>query len=67
MAKEKTTGGWANLNGVSEDEGVSCALNDMNCLAGQKEKEYGLNDMNAVTEDEGVSCALNDMNCRGGK
>ncbi len=66
MEKKKiVSSGWGNLNGVSEDEGVSCALGDMNCLAGQEQKDYRLNDMNAVSDNEGVSCALGDMNCIG--
>ena len=65
MAKEKKPIlGWANVNGISEEDDRTCALNDMNCLDTQEEKTYALTDMNAATGDDST-CALVDMNCLG--
>ena len=65
MAKEKKPIlGWANINGISDDDDRTCALNDMNCLGTQEEKVYGITDMNAVGGDD-TTCALIDMNCLG--
>ena len=66
MAKEKKPIlGWANINGISDDDDRTCALNDMNCLGTQEEKVYGITDMNAVGSDDDTTCALTDMNCLG--
>ena len=53
MAKEKKPIlGWANVNGISEEDDRTCALNDMNCLDTQEEKTYALTDMNAADGDD---------------
>jgi hypothetical protein len=66
MANEKKSGlGWGNVNGMSAEDDRTCALNDMNCLETQEEKNYGLTDMNAVGKDDDTTCALDDMNCLG--
>ena len=39
MEKEKKPIlGWGNMNGISEEDDRTCALNDMNCLETQEEK-----------------------------
>ena len=65
MAKETKTGlGWGNINGISAEDDRTCALNDMNCLDTQEEKNYALTDMHAAAGDDST-CALVDMNCLG--
>jgi len=59
---EKKDLGLTNMNGMTNEEGKTCGLNDMNCL-GEEEKKSGLNDMNGMTEEDGKACSLNDMNC----
>lgn len=66
MAKEtKSSLGLNNMNGISTDDDRTCALNDMNCLDNQEQKNYQLSDMNAVGKDDDTTCALDDMNCLG--
>ena len=65
MAKETKTGlGWGNINGISAEDDRTCALNDMNCLDTQEEKNSALTDKNAAAGDDST-CALVDMNCLG--
>lgn len=64
--KIKSSLGITNMNGITSDDGRSCALNDMNCLEGQERQDFSLTDMNAVTRDEDTRCRLDDMNCQGG-
>ena len=54
--------GISNMNGDTNNEDKSCALNDMNCNA-QDNTSHGLNNMNGATHNEDKTCALNDMNC----
>ena len=41
-----------------------CALNDMNCRAGQPEQTASLQDMNAANEQPDMACSITNMNCR---
>ncbi|MGN0157893.1 MAG: hypothetical protein ACI39W_01940 [Brotaphodocola sp.] len=66
MEKKKTSTGWGNLNGISDDD-KTCGLNDMNCVADEEEKSCGLNDMNCLGSEDDTTCALDDMNCLGGE
>ena len=43
--EEKKQTGWANLNGISDDD-KTCGLNDMNCLGEDDDSSCGLNAMN---------------------
>lgn len=63
--KIKSSLGLTNMNGITGDDGRSCALNDMNCLEGQEKRGFSLTDMNAVIGDQDTSCSLDDMNCKG--
>lgn len=60
--EEKKQSGWANLNGISDDD-KTCGLNDMNCLGEDDDSSCGLNDMNCVDGKDDISCSLNNMNC----
>ena len=53
-----------NMNGLSHDDARTCALDDMNCLAGQEEKKTSLQDMNGVSKEKKTRCGLDNMNCR---
>ena len=48
MNQKNTSFGLANMNGISDDSGRSCALDDMNCRKGQPEQSPSLQDMNAA-------------------
>lgn len=54
--------GWANLNGLSDDD-TTCALEDMNCLGDKDTSSCSLEDMNCVDGKEDLTCALDNMNC----
>lgn len=64
MGEKKKASGWANLNGISDDD-RTCGLNDMNCLGDEEDKSCSLNDMNCLSGQEDSTCSLNDMNCLG--
>lgn len=64
-SKVKSSLGITNMNGISSDDGRTCALTDMNCLEGQEEQPFSITNMNAVSKDEDTSCSLDDMNCEG--
>ena len=55
--------GWANLNGMADDDDKTCALNDMNCVGEDDDSTCGINDMNCVGEDDDATCSINNMNC----
>ncbi len=61
--EEKKATGWANLNGISDQE-KTCGLNNMNCITEEDSRSCSLNDMNCLA-DEDKTCALDDMNCLG--
>ena len=42
MNQKNTSFGLANMNGISDDSGRSCALSDMNCRKGQPEQSPSL-------------------------
>lgn len=56
--------GLHNMNGLSHDDTRTCALNDMNCRAGQPEQPASLQDMNAANEQDDMACSITNMNCR---
>ena len=62
MTMEKKNLGLGNMNGMTDQDDMSCGINDMYCLGGE-EKEQTLNDMNGVSREDETSCSLNDMNC----
>ncbi len=62
--QNKETFGLNNMNGLTENDRRSCALDDMNCLAGQEEKKTSLQDMNGVSKEKKTRCGLDNMNCR---
>ena len=43
--EEKKQTGWANLNGISDDD-KTCGLYDMNCVDGKDDLSCSLNNMN---------------------
>ena len=49
---------------LSADDKRTCALNDMNCRAGQPEQTASLQDMNAANEQPDMACSITNMNCR---
>ena len=64
MNQKNTSFGLANMNGISDDSGRSCALSDMNCRKGQPEQSPSLQDMNAANAQPDRTCSLTNMNCR---
>ena len=64
MNQKNTSFGLANMKGISDDRGRSCALDDMNCRKGQPEQSPSLQDMNAANAQPDRTCSLTNMNCR---
>lgn len=62
MSKKKNSN-WSNLNQVSEEENVSCGINDMNCIEGQKAEEENLSINKMNPDKENANCSITDMNC----
>ncbi len=64
MNQKNSAFGLTNMNGISEDNTRSCALDDMNCRKGQLEQSPSLQDMNAANAQPDMTCSLTNMNCR---
>ena len=54
----------SNTLGLHNMNKRTCALNDMNCRAGQPEQTASLQDMNAANEQPDMACSITNMNCR---